>query len=120
MKLYIKANSEIASIDKKIRNYLGNNLIYVSRTDEDFRAPGWVYIFKINNHNVYRVFLYEDELIFQCVQYAFYVDGQEFYDDAQDYKYTNSLDKDTWFDWFVTWIDECEASDPEFTIYEEN
>lgn len=123
MKRYIKSTAgsydQIQLIDKQIRDYLGDNLILAEPAKENFNRGGYVYIFKINDHNVYRVFadVLFNELIFQCIAEAFYVDGKEFYDDAVDYKMIKGH-MDEWFDLFKQWINECEAQDPTYTHYE--
>ena len=119
MKLYIKSSSKysqftddsLVDIDNQITNYLGDDLILSQGWGE-----GIVYLFKINNHNVYRVFLDPEEMIFQCVAVAYMSDEVEHYDDAQDYKVARG-NKENWFALFKHWIDECEADDPNFTKY---
>ena len=100
----------------------------------------YVLMFKVNKHNVYRVILFTDCVIFQCVDYAFYVNGNEFYDNAIDYKSVHTTqsyewfklnhpavvdddmiidnDMNKWADYVVKWVDECEIDNPEFTEYE--
>ena len=101
------------SVDKKLINYLGDRL--VAKTDW---YDGYCYTFKINNHNVYRVIIFPDELVFQCVKYAINSYGQESYD-AQDYKQDRG-NKNQWFNLIVQWIDECEKEDPNYTEYLED
>jgi len=115
MRFYIKATTDsvIGTVDRQLLDYLGDRLI--AKTDA---YDGYCYSFKINHHNVYRVFVLPDRLIFQCVQYAFDVNGTEFYDDAQDYKADYDAGNiDNWFNLIVKWIDECENANPEFTEY---
>lgn len=124
MKRYIRTNTEDTSfldtVDSQIRDYLGDDLISVTPASTvGFGRGGNIYIFKINNHNVYRVFVdtENDEMIFQCVAVAFIVGQDEYYDEAVDYKDIQGH-RDQWFDLFKKWIDECEADDPRFTSYE--
>lgn len=128
MKRYIRSTAEVTSkkvdietIDQQIRDYLGDDLISAT-PGKDFPVRGrggYIYLFKINDHNVYRVFVddVDDEMIFQCIAEAFYVNGEEYYDEAVDYKDIQGH-SDQWFDLFKKWIDECEADDPRFTHYE--
>lgn len=124
MKRYIRTNTQDTSfldaIDSQIRDYLGDSLISVTPASRlGFGRGGNVYMFKVNDHNVYRVFVDpdHDEMIFQCIAEAFYVDGTECYDEAVDYKDVQGH-REQWFDLFKKWIDECEADDPKFTNYE--
>ena len=100
----------------------------------------WVIMFKVNGHNVYRIILYSDSLYFQCVNYAFYVSGEEYYDDAIDYKSVHTTQSYEWFKlnhpavvdgdmlidddisfwpaYVVDWVDECERDNPNYTEYE--
>lgn len=119
-KIAASEDVDIDTIDQQIRDYLGDDLIVVT-PGQDFAAPrgGYIYMFKINDHNVYRVFVDDenDEMIFQCIQDAFYVNGEEYYDEAVDYKDIQGH-SDEWFDLFKQWIDECEREDPYFTEYD--
>lgn len=120
MKLYFKASREddylsFKTLDAKIRNYLGNRLIDRAYQDADRIS----YIFKINNHNVYRVIVDTalDEMIIQALKYASRMDdGHEVYDDPQDIDSIQGP-KDEWFDYLVSTIDECEKEDPNYTEY---
>lgn len=124
MKRMIKASSAfqadkfIDKLDQQIRAWLGNRLI-VAEPAKGFGRGGYVYIFKINDHNVYRVFCDDvnQELIFQCVGYAFDVNGREYYDDARDYKDIKGK-MTQWFGLIKQWVNECEADDPNYTTYE--
>lgn len=124
MKRYIRSTTTdmfLEEIDQQIRDYLGDDLIIVEPAEEaGFGRGGNVYIFKINYHNVYRVFVDTlfDEMIFQCIAEVFYVGEDEHYDDAVDYKMIKG-NRDQWFNLFKKWIDECEADDPMFTHYDE-
>ena len=122
MKRYVRATShvDIDKIDKQIRDYLGDDLISAFPAKEiGISRGGNVYIFKMNDHNVYRVFVDSrfDEMVFQCIAEAFYVNGRECYDDAVDYKMVKG-NSDQWFDLFKKWINECETDDPMYTHYE--
>lgn len=122
MKRYIKGDNFefLEKIDSQIRNYLGNNLISATPAKElGFGRGGNVYMFKMNNHNVYRVFVDTvfDELVFQCIAEVFYIGKNEYYDEAADYKWIKG-DRDHWFNLFKQWVNECETQDPTYTHYE--
>ena len=94
----------------------------VERTDgEDFNRGGEVFLFKVNDGNVYRVFCdtENDELIFQRIASKFVVDGDEYYSDAVDYKHVDGLSED-WHHYVIRWTDECEKFDPNFTEFKED
>lgn len=120
MKRYIKTSSRfIDRLDQQIRAWLGDRLIVAEPANGNFGRGGYVYLFKINDHNVYRVFCDDvnQQLIFQCVAYAFDVNGREYYDEARDYKDINGKMMQ-WFSLIKQWVNECEADDPNFTTYE--
>lgn len=126
-----------------IMNELKNrdNIEMISRNWTQMYDNAYAIMFKVNGHNVYRIILnVNGGLYFQCVQYAFDVNGDEFYDESVDYKcvrtkleYEKVLSKwgamiddddlvdddyDNWTGYVIKWIDECELDDPNFTIYE--
>ena len=128
------------NIDKLHEMILNNDNFDIIATHDGadgFNRPGWVYLIKVNNHNVYRLFVDKkhEEMFLQCVQYAWNDEnGREWYDESIDYKSvgTKQTPDDAWYDhdvvleysdnaWFkllCTWVDECETDDPHFTIYE--
>lgn len=123
MKLYLKASRDdeylaFKTLDAKILNYLGDRLIDKAYQD----ANRISYVFKINNHNVYRVIVDTelDEMIVQAVKYASKTDdGYEVYDDPHDIDSIQGP-KDEWLDYLVSIIDECEKEDPNYTEYLED
>ena len=120
MKRYVKTSvSFIDRLDRDIRKWLGDRLISAERAEGNFGRGGYIYVFKINDHNVYRVFCDDinQELVFQCIPYAFNSNGREYYDEARDYKHVKGKMLQ-WFNLIKQWVDECEADDPTYTIYE--
>lgn len=122
-----------------LKNY-ENIELFSDEWREWLNDDSYVIMFKVNNHNVYRLILFSDCMCFQCIAYAFYVNGDECYDDAIDYKSVHTtdnynewlkyrpgfvdddmlVDDDTskWADYVVQFIDECETECPEYTEYE--
>lgn len=120
MKRYIKSSTEfISDFDMQLRSYLGDKLIIADRADEVMSGRGgYIYIFKMPSGNVYRLFADDvlDELIFQQIAVAFYVNGKEYYDEAVDYEYIKGHQSE-WFDLFKKWLNRAE-SEGLFTEYD--
>ena len=117
MKIYVKASTnDLYSLDNKILAYLGDRLIDRAYQDENRIS----YIFKINNHNVYRVLTDDKELIFQALKYASKLPSNgkvhEVYDDPQDIDSIKGS-VDIRFHRFTSLIDLCEKDNPNFTEY---
>lgn len=98
------------------------DLLYTTPKDDSV-LKGDSFIFKVNDHNVYRVILVpkrgETEVIFQCIAVAYYYKGEEYYDDAQDYK-NGIVPNNRIMSIIINWVNECEADDPHYTVYEED
>lgn len=120
MKRYIKSSTTfISDFDNQLRSYLGSNLISAVPAEEiGFGRGGYVYMFKMPSGNVYRLFADDkyDELIFQQIAVAFYVGGEEHYDEAVDYEYMKGHQPE-WFDLFKKWLAQAE-SEGLFTEYD--
>lgn len=105
-------------VDKIAAKY---RLINVIAKDE-YVLRGDSFMFKVNNHNVYRVVLEPQDdgstyVIFQCIKDAIVFDnGDEGYDDARDYK-DEVVSYSAAFDTVVKWVNECEADDSAYTEY---
>ena len=119
MKKVIKA---ARSLDNDMRAKIEHTFdVLVVSSGEEFGRGGYVYILKPkSSNNVYRVFVdtASDELIFQQIRTAFYVNGKEYYDDPYDYD--NRFGKEfvnRWFDYIVRWVNRCEEQFPNFTRY---
>lgn len=116
------SNNQVLPQVQKIIDQIANTyqLLY-STPKDDYVLRGDSFAFKVNNHNVYRVCIDDEtnELIFQCIAFAWLDDdGKEYYDEAVDYK-DAVLEYDDMFDTIVKWVNECEADDPNYTQYED-
>lgn len=117
----------IETLNNKLLKYFNTDNIELigAWRGELFVSPfdGYFYMFKVNHHNIYRVFCMNDreEMYFQCVSYAYvYSNGREIYDESVDYNDTEDLNcnMSKWFGLISQWINECETDDPDYTYYE--
>lgn len=138
MKKWIHASQDeeivtIADLDKKIRDYFGDQIV-VRESGEIFNRGGFVYIIKLGDPegkgNVYRIFCDDEkgDLIIQVCDYAAHSnkDDRDYFDDAQDYYFEehdpNQLHEgdgriETWFNLILDTIDEAEREakvDPDY------
>ena len=124
MKRYIRTSYEISpELEKFNRQMIADfEVEVVDRAYELLDRGGYIYIFRVKNgHNVYRVFADDRnmELIFQQIEVAFYVHGEEHWDDPVDYKNVADVPIPEWIGLVKRWADECEADDPHFTYVEQ-
>ena len=107
---------EVQKIVNQIRNKYDLRLV---TPQEEYVLRGDSFIFKVNDHNVYRVIVdtHTSELYLYAIAVAYYFRGEEYYDEACDYK-DAKISYDDMFDTIVKWVNECEADNPNFTEYE--